>query len=845
MSTGVKQSIVTRVRVAFLFVCLFSAAVVGKMWKIQVTQGEKWRTLIKKRTISYQPVRATRGNIYSDNESILATSLPFYRVAWDPSVVDRTLFEASADSLAHRLADFFGDKSHDAYYRKLVNAFKSNGKVKYVRLNSRQVNYQEKKKIAKWPMFRAGQNRGGIIFEKVDRRFQPFGTLAQRTIGYVSEGKSGAGLEYTFNDHLAGHDGEALFEKIAGGWRPIYDGTEVKPVPGYDLVTTLDINLQDVAETALRRALVLNDAAYGTVVLMEVSTGQIKAIANLGRRKPGKNSVTEGLIEDDGSRYVEDYNYAMANQGLTEPGSTFKLASMMALLDENPEMKLTDTVNTGSGRMLIGGAVKTDTHGHGRISVQKVFEQSSNIGVAKLIWEEFKEKPGAYTARVRSYGLGEPLGLQMAGEAHPVVKTPQNRSWSRTSLTTMSIGYEVKLAPIHTLAFYNAVANGGRKVRPYLVKEIRQADQVVQHFEPVVLKERICSEATAAKLRKMMEGVVTQGTGKRVRSPDYKVAGKTGTAWKLLNGHYIKKYITSFVGYFPADKPKYSCIVLIDSPSEGRIYGGDVAAPVFRELADKAFALDPARQAEMQGHTPDTTKRPLLPYVRAGQQDELALVCDRLGVRDHRRAAPDDWVKANTAETTNTMARAVTWRTNVVRPGTVPDVVGLTLRDALFLLGNNGIKITTEGMGHVVAQSLPAGVRAPVGTTMHLVLKGPLPLESLYVAPAPALVAAGKGVKPVSTLARGRREPSASAVPKKKVETETAAKKSTEKKSTEKKSTEKKSVEKKSTEKKSVEKKSTEKKVSSKKTSAKDAKKTGKNSDKKAAAKTASKKPTA
>lgn len=800
MQTGVKQSIVTRVRLAFLFVCLFSGAVVWKVTRIQYADGDKWRELSKKRTISYQPIRATRGNIYSDNESILATSLPFYRVCWDPSVVDSALFRDNVDSLAWQLSEFFGDKSRETYRRKLVNAHGSGGKVRYMRLNNRQVNYQEKKRIAKWPLFRAGQNKGGIIFEKVDRRFLPFGTLAARTLGYVSEGKSGAGLEYTFNDTLAGQDGRALFERIAGGWRPLYDGSEEKPVPGLDIVTTLDINLQDVAETALRNALVKNSAAYGTVVLMEVATGQIKAIANLGRKKVDGEEV-----------YVEDYNYAMANQGLTEPGSTFKLASMMALLEENPKIELSDTVDTGNGRMLVGGAVKTDTHGYGRISVQKVFEVSSNIGVAKLIVKEFKGKEKAYTDRVRSFGLGETLGLQMAGEAQPVVKSTENRSWSRTSLSTMSIGYEVKLAPIHTLSFYNAVANGGRKVRPYLVKEIRQADQVVRRFEPVVLEEKICSDATAAKLRRMMEGVVEKGTGKAVRSPDYKVAGKTGTAWKIINGRYVKKYITSFVGYFPADKPKYSCIVLIDSPSEGRIYGGDVAAPVFRELADKAFALDPARQAEMEGHTPDTTRRPLLPYVRAGQHDELALLCRRMGVSTTAAAAPapDEWVKAQ-PETARTMARAVRWRENAVRPGRVPDVVGLTLRDALFLLGNHGLKVTSEGLGHVVAQSLAPGTRAPTGTALHLVLRGPLPLESLYVAPTPALVAAGKGVSPGTAAlpARGRREPKPAA--KAESTKKTADKKEAPKKAAEKSSV-KKPAEKRAADKKPAEKKSTKK----------------------------------
>ncbi len=746
-TTGVKQSIVTRVRLAFFFVAAFSGAIVWKVTRIQFAQGEQWKQKVRARTISYQPVPATRGNIYSDNESILATSLPFFRVAWDPSIVDEEVFDKNVDSLAWHLAHFFGDKPQEAYRRKLVNARHGQGKVKYLRLNAQQIDYQQKKMIARWPIFRAGQHRGGVIFEKVDRRFLPFGSLAGRTIGYVSEGNSGAGIEYTFNSHLAGRDGEALFERIAGGWRPIFDGTEVKPVAGYDIKTTLDINLQDVAENALRKALIDNGAAYGTVVLMEVKTGQIKAMANLGRKH-----------EDE---YVEDYNYACADQGLTEPGSTFKLASMMALLDDNPKMTLHDTVNTGNGSMYVGGAVKTDTHGHGRISVQQVFELSSNIGVAKLVWNQFKDDPQRYIDHLHSFGLNSRVGLQLGGEAQPFVKGTKNRSWSKTSLTTMSIGYEVRLAPIHTLALYNAVANNGVKVRPYIIKEIRQADKVVQHFNPVVLNKQICSAETVKKLRLMMEGVVERGTGDAVKSPDYQVAGKTGTAWKIKGGRYVKQYSASFVGYFPADDPKYSCIVLIDSPSKGKIYGGAVAAPVFRELADKAYALDPARQAQLAGHTPDTTRQ-LLPQVQAGQQDELALVCDRLAISNHQLREPDAWVQAR-PESSATRRRAVQWQARAVRANRMPNLTGLTRRDALFLLGNAGLIVNAVGQGRVVGQSVEAGAPVLRGQAVTLTLRAPMPLDSLYIAPVPrpllasALLPPGFGTE-MPLPARGRSE---------------------------------------------------------------------------------------
>ncbi|WP_223651163.1 penicillin-binding protein [Hymenobacter psoromatis] len=707
MKSSVKKSIVTRVRLAFLGVALFSCAVAWKISRIQYQEGAKWRALEQERRISYQPVPATRGNIYSDNESIMATSLPFYRVAWDPGVVDDAAFTANVDSLAWHLAHFFQDRSVQEYRRKLLEAHNDHD-VRYIRLNSRQINFQEKKELASWPIFRA-KRRGGAIFEKVDKRFRPFGGLAQRTVGFVNEDKNGAGLEFTFQQKLAGKAGEALFERVPGGFKPVYDGTEIKPQPGYDVKTTLDINLQDGAEDALYKSLVANDAKYGCVILMEVKTGEIKAVANLGRAADGT--------------YKEDYNYAFADQGRTEPGSTFKLASMMAVLEADPNLQLDDMVDTGPGRMLIGGAVKTDSHANGRITVQQVFEKSSNIGVARLVQEHFAGNPSRYTDYLKKFGLDKPLGFQMSGEALPYVKDPKDRSWSRTSLSTMSIGYELKLAPLQTLAFYNAVANGGVKVAPMIVKEIKQADQVVEHFDTQVLNPKICSDATLRKLHAMMEGVVLQGTAKAIRPKDYSIAGKTGTAWKFKNGQYTKTYSTSFCGFFPADKPKYSCIVVIDSPSKGRIYGGDVAAPVFRDLADRCMARDQASQRPMLARVP--ARRSPVPLVRAGLQQEIALVCDRIGLPGQTHATGgEEWVRATRAVDTAFVARTVALRpdASVAHPGRMPDARGLTLRDALFLLENRGIKVEASGTGRVREQSVAPGDPARRGLVVSLVL---------------------------------------------------------------------------------------------------------------------------
>ncbi|TVT37354.1 PASTA domain-containing protein [Hymenobacter setariae] len=720
MKGSVKKSIVTRVRLAFLGVAIFSGAIAWKISHIQYQEGAKWRALEQERRISYQSVPATRGNIFaSDGKSIMATSLPFYRVAWDPGVVDKVMFQKGIDSLAGNLARFFGDRSKEEYKRRLITAYNAKDPaVRYLRLNSRQINFQEKKELTSWPIFRA-KRKGGVIFEKVDKRFRPFGGLAQRTVGFVNEDKNGAGLEFTFQTKLAGKAGEALYERVPGGMKPVYDGTEIKPQPGYDIKTTLDINLQDGAEDALYQALVANDAQYGCAILMEVRTGEIKAVANLGKASDGT--------------YKEDYNYAFADQGRTEPGSTFKLASMMALLEAHPEIQLDDIVDTGNGRMLIGGAVKTDTHGYGKVTVQQVFEKSSNIGVAKLINQYFSGNPSAYTDYLKRFGLPKPLGFQMAGEALPYIKDPKDRTWSRTSLTTMCIGYELKIAPLQTLAFYNAVANGGVKVQPIIVKEIKQADQVLEQFEAPVLNQKICSDETLRKLHAMMEGVVLEGTARKIRPTDYSIAGKTGTAWKFKNGHYTKTYSTSFCGFFPADKPKYSCIVVIDSPSKGGWSGAEVAAPVFRDIADRCMARDQASQRPMLARVP--AHRSPAPLVRAGVQDEIALVCQRIGLPAQTRATGgEEWVRATRAVDTAVVTRAVevTPNTTVTRAGRMPDARGLTLRDALFLLENRGLKVRTNGTGRVREQSVAPGESVKRGAVVSLALA---PTAALAAAP--------------------------------------------------------------------------------------------------------------
>ncbi|MCJ8164937.1 transpeptidase family protein [Pontibacter sp. E15-1] len=685
---NIKKSILVRVRVAFLVICLFACAILYKIVQIQFMDGQKWKSISKERRIYYKPVAATRGNIFSDNGSILATSLPFYRVAIDPTVAKAEVFNSGVDSLAVMLAKFYGDRSVDYYKRKIKNARHSDRQ--YIRLNSRQINYQEKKMMAKWPIFREGKGRGGVIFEKVEKRFKPFGILADRTIGFINEDKNGAGLEYSFNPNLAGTDGEALFERIAGGSKPIYDGTDVKPQHGYDIKTTIDINLQDVAENALYKALEKTNAEYGCVIMMEVKTGEIKAIANLGKTKGG---------------YIEDYNYAVGNQGRTEPGSTFKLASMMALFEHSPHINLTDTIDTGNGRYRIKNTYMTDAkiNGYGKLTVQQVFEKSSNIGVAKLMEANFSQDQQAYIDYLHKFGLSSTLGFQMDGEARPYMKSPQDKNWYGTTLTSMAIGYELKLSPLQTLALYNAVANDGVKIQPIIVKEIRKADNVIQSFSTRVLNEKVCSDETLKKLKAMLEGVVEHGTAKNIHSNDYKVAGKTGTARKVKDGRYVREYSTSFAGYFPADDPKYSCIVIIDSPHGVNVYGGDVAAPVFKELADKAYARDLAMHKPMQARV--VPNKDSLPPVYTGNFDDLSVILNRIGISNHGAVGADEeWVKVEQQR------RSLNFTANPMLEGKIPDVTGMTLRDALFILGNQHLEVRVEGSGkRVQKQSVAPG----------------------------------------------------------------------------------------------------------------------------------------
>nr|WP_275982353.1 penicillin-binding protein [Aquiflexum gelatinilyticum] len=667
-------------------------------------EGEKWQAKSETLNFQYKQVTATRGNIYAADGSLLATSLPFYRVVIDPMMAKEDVFSKGIDSLSYFLSSHFKDKSANSYKRMIKDA--RSEKKRYVVLNRTQIGYQDMQKMAKWPIFRNGRSGGGVIFEKVEKRYRPFNNLASRTVGFVNEDKNGAGIEYSFNNFLEGKNGKALFQRIAGGsWKPVFDAEDIKPDDGYDILTTLDVNIQDVAESALLRQLTNKDAEFGCVIVMEVATGQIKALINLQKNK-------------DGLGYGENYNFAIGDQGLTEPGSTFKLLSMLALLEEG-KINLKDSIDTGKGTFKFYDRNMNDSKegGYGKITIKEAFEKSSNVAISRLVEDNFGHNPSKFVAYIEKAGLDKPIDFQLKGEGVPYFKKPGEKNWYGTTLPWMSIGYEAKLTPLHTLMLYNAIANDGKMVKPMIVKAVARGNQIEEKYETEVVRRSIASSKTIDQLKILLEGVVQNGTAKNVYTEEYKIAGKTGTAQKLIGGRYTQRYYTSFAGYFPADNPKYSAIVVIDSPKGFAAYGGDVSAPVFKEIADKIFAQDLELNEKENDKTYLTSNSGTFPLIQAGKMDELQMICNKFGISNHVSGeTEEEWVKSTPVN------KAVIWKANKVDSPTVPDVTGMSLRDALYVLENKGIRVVYQGKGRVRGQSINPGTPVNNAYVINLVL---------------------------------------------------------------------------------------------------------------------------
>ncbi len=658
-------------RVNMMYICflLVAFAIVGRTAFLIFVQGPKITEEVEEKTTRMIDVQAKRGNIYSADSSILVMTMPIFTVRMDlhESVVPKDTFNLYKRALADSLAKMYPKKSAKEYLKSLNEARSKdlgvNPRTKEPRgrgsrnfLIARNIRYAELKRLQTFPILKKGKNRGGLIIEESDRRIRVHQLLAERAIGYYNkESGRAVGLEGAYNDILKGRNGKRVERKVANGvWRPVF-GDQQEPENGKDIVTTIDMRVQDVAESALMRCLRRNNASHGCAVLMEVSTGEIRAIANLKR---GTDSI-----------YREEENFAV-NESV-EPGSTFKLASLIAILEAG-KMDTGTIVPTGKMKFANREMKDSKEEGYGDISLKHAFELSSNVGIAYAARESFSQNEKTFTDYLYKMRLNQPLGIEIAGERPPFIKNPttvvnKKKVWWGTSLPWISHGYEVLITPLQQLTFYNAVANNGTMVKPMFVKEIRSGGQVVEHFEPIVLASNICSKKTIEKVKDCLEGVVLNGTAKSLSKSPYKIAGKTGTAVAnyAQRGVEKRRYRASFIGYFPADDPKYTCLVIVTDPSGFYKYGGEVAAPVFKEIADKVYAT----HLNMDSQLPD---------VENVQTPEK-----------------------------NTLKESVEDR--ILSSKTIPNVKGLSAKDAVYVLEKLGYKVMVRGRGTVREQSINAG----------------------------------------------------------------------------------------------------------------------------------------
>ena len=661
------KNISYRIYLVAFAVFLMAIGIAIKLTNIQWVEGDYYRKLAKERTVRNFVIPANKGNIYSADGSLLATSIPNYEIRFDAVAPKSEAFEKNVKSLSDSLSVLLRKPS--SFF---LNEFrKARAKKNRYFLVARDLSYTEYIKIKSFPMFNLGPYKGGIIVEQKTVREHPIGKIAERTIGYERKTPSGTldgkGIEWAFRQYLNGKDGKVLKQKIAKGqWKPIRDVNEVDPQDGYDVISTIDVFIQDIAHHALLKQLTDYEADHGCVVVMETQTGQIKAISNLGRA-------------GDGS-YYETTNYAVAESH--EPGSTYKLVDLMVLLDDK-KIDTSAVFDSYGGVVKYSGKSVRDSHqgGYGKISLARGFELSSNTVMVQAVYNNYKNNPSEFVNHLNRYGLNKPLGLSIKGEGKPFVPQPKDKNWSNISLPWMAFGYGVSITPLQTLTFYNAVANNGVMVKPQFVSEIKEWNRTIKKYDTEVMNPRICSKETILKLHAVLENVVKKGTGSKLYSKDFSMAGKTGTA--QVNYHRAGKeglyYASSFVGYFPADKPKYSCIVVVHKPSTARnnYYGADVAGPVFKRIAQKIFTDAPStneikdinRKIPKQENSYET-------YVKKSQKQQLS----------------------------------------------IPNLKGMSGMDAVALLGNLGVRVKVIGVGKVKKQSIQPGENLAKNTTITLEL---------------------------------------------------------------------------------------------------------------------------
>ncbi len=696
----IKNEVLYRVYGVLALIVLLAVILFGQVVKIQIAEGDKWRRQGDKQ-VKFEKVIAERGNILSEDGKLLATSLPFFEIRMDlnSTGMKEEDFNNNIDSLAYCLATYVDTENTVGGYRNLlINQRAAGARNMLIKKN---VTYTELEKIEKFPLFNLGQFGGGFIVKRQSKRDRPFKMLANRTIGSVREGANKVGLEGFFDEDLGGTAGKKLMQNVGNDiWIPVNNLTEIEPENGHDLLTTINVELQETAQTALVRSINYHDADHGCAVVMDVKTGAIRAIANVGRLKKEKGNLWE------------TYNHAVGDA--VEPGSTFKLAPMMALLDKGI-ISLEDSIDLEEGRTTFYEEIMEDSSPHGltKATVRRAFELSSNVGIAKMVEAGFGDDGGAieFINQLRKYNLHLPTGIQIEGEAPPFIKEAYNKEmeWSGITLPWMSIGYEVLITPLQLLTFYNAVANDGQMMRPYLVSEIQDFGVTTRKYKPTVIKRNIAKPETIARAKSLLEGVVKNGTARKLDTDRYNFAGKTGTAqidYRKFNRRKANlKHRASFVGYFPAENPVYSCIVMITNPKENGIYGADVAGPVFREIADKCFATRIEMHRGINSYAKPKLVDYELPTMNIGKKDAVKYLMDYFKLPHENRAESNWTVLQPERDTVTLLSRDVT-------ASIIPNVKGMTMMDAVYVLENLGLNVIATGVGKVHYQSITAGTKA-------------------------------------------------------------------------------------------------------------------------------------
>ena len=640
------------------------------------------------------------GEILDMNGIPLVTSVTFYDIHMDPTVVDQKVFDSELAGLAAGLHRLYPDKSAREYENEIRRARES--KSRYLLIRKRVTN-DERKRLNKLPIFNLGQMKGGIIDnDETILRKKPYGNLLSRTLGYYKNDKKElkVGIEGAFYSYLKGEDGEELEQRISSGWKKT--GKIIKDaVEGADVITSIDKEIQEVAHSELEKQMLFMDAEEGCVVVMDVKTGFVRAIANLSKQEKGG--------------YAETYNFAIGHAEV--PGSTYKLASLMAGLEDG-KFKITDKVNAVGRYAIAGGKLSDSNHGmgYGTITIKKAFEKSSNV-IAQIMYRAYRSEPQKFLDRLAEFGLTEKLGIDIEGEKKPFVPQPGTPGWSAMSIPWMSIGYELKQSPIQTLAFYNAVANNGTLVRPQFVQQIKRSGRVIKTFKPIVVKDQICSKSTLITMKSCLEGVMINGTGHDLKSSFFTIAGKTGTA-KLLgdnkqfNDEKMSFYQASFVGYFPANKPIYSCIVVISEPKR-EYYGARVSGTVFAEIANKVYAS--ALQYHKAVNSKRATKSNELPVLKVGSNRDVTQILKKFNLR-YQLNADAEWLQADTLKGSIYLNR------KKIHRKLVPDVTGMTAKDTVYLLESAGLIVRIAGKGKVESQSVKAGNPLVKGQLINITL---------------------------------------------------------------------------------------------------------------------------